>query len=49
MAFPADLNGAGLPIGLRAIGPYLENRTPICFAALVAREFGGYRRSPGYA
>ena len=47
-AFPAGLTQAGLPIGLQAIGPYLEDRTPIRFAALVGQEFGGFRRPPGY-
>ncbi len=47
-AFPAGQTRSGLPIGLQAIGPYLEDRTPIRFAALVAREFGGFRRPPGY-
>jgi amidase len=47
-AFPIALTAAGLPIGLQAIGPYLEDRTPLRFAALVAQEFGGYRRPPGY-
>ena len=27
---------------------YLEDRTPIHFAALLEREFGGFRRPPGY-
>jgi amidase len=47
-AFPVGLTQSGLPIGLQAIGPYLEDRTPIRFAALVAQEFGGFRRPPGY-
>jgi amidase len=47
-AFPVGLTKGGLPIGLQAIGPYLEDRTPIRFAALVARELGGFRRPPGY-
>jgi amidase len=38
----------GLPIGLQAIGPYLEDYTPIRFAALVTRELGGFRRPPDY-
>ena len=47
-AFPAGLTRSGLPIGLQAIGPYLEDCTPIRFVALVAQEFGGFRRPPGY-
>lgn len=43
-----DLTRSGLPIGLQAIGPYLEDRTPIRFVALVAQEFGGFRRPDGY-
>jgi amidase len=46
--FPAGLTRSGLPIGLQAVGPYLEDRTPIRFAALVARESGGFRSPPGY-
>jgi amidase len=48
-AFPAGRTRAGLPIGLQAIGPYLEDRTPIRFAALVARELGGFTPPPRYA
>ncbi|GAC1391896.1 MAG: amidase [Ktedonobacteraceae bacterium] len=47
-AFPVGLTNAGLPIGLQAMGPYLEDRTAIRFAALVAHEFGGFHRPPGY-
>ena len=47
-AFPAGQTETGLPIGLQPIGPYLEDRTPIRFVALVGHEFGGYRRPPGY-
>jgi amidase len=48
-AFPRGLSGAGLPIGLQAIGPYLEDRTPIRFAELVAEAFGGFAEPPGFA
>ncbi len=41
-AFPWGRTRGGLPIGLQAIGPYLEDRTPITFAALLEREFGGF-------
>ena len=47
-AFPVGLTRSGLPIGLQAIGPYLEDRTPIRFAELCAREWGGFARPPGY-
>ncbi len=47
-SFPVGLTRTGLPIGLQAIGPYLEDRTPIRFAALVAQEFGGFQAPPGF-
>src|SRR5438552_1068319 len=47
-AFPVGGSREGLPIGLQAIGPYLEDRTPIHFAALLAREIGGFRKPEGY-
>jgi amidase len=47
-AFPAGRNKAGLPIGLQAIGPFLEDRTPIRFAQMLAAEFGGFAPPVGY-
>jgi amidase len=47
-AFPRGRTRGGLPIGLQAVGPYLEDRTPIRFASLVTREFGGFTPPPGY-
>jgi len=47
-AFPVGLSREGLPIGLQVVGPYLEDRTPIRFAALLAREIGGFRKPSGY-
>jgi amidase len=47
-AFPVGLSRGGLPVGLQAVGPYLEDLTPLRFAALLAREFGGFRKPPGY-
>jgi amidase len=48
-ACPVGLTRAGLPIGLQALGPYLEDRTPIRVAALLAREIGGFTPPPGFA
>lgn len=47
-AFPWGRTQSGLPIGLQAIGPYLEDRTPMTFAALLAQAFGGFVPPPGY-
>jgi amidase len=47
-AFPAGQTRAGLPIGLQAIGPYLEDRTPIAFAALLEQAFGGFTPPPAF-
>ena len=47
-AFPAGLSSAGLPLGLQAIGPYLEDRTTIRFAQLVEREWYRFEPPPGY-
>ena len=47
-AFPAGLNRAGLPLGLQAIGPYLEDRTTLRFAQLLEREWQGFQPPPGY-
>jgi amidase len=41
-AAPIDRSAAGLPVGVQIIGPYLEDRTTIAFAALLEREFGGF-------
>ena len=46
--FPVRKSRSGLPIGLQAIGPYLEDRTPIRFAQLLAREVEGYRPPPSF-
>ena len=47
-AFPMGLTRSGLPIGLQAIGPYLEDHTPIQFASLLGRELSGFQQPPGY-
>jgi amidase len=45
---PIDRLDSGLPIGVQIIGPYLEDRTTLAFAALIEREFGGFVPPPGY-
>lgn len=48
-AFPIGLSKGGLPLALQAIGPYLEDRTPMRFAALLAKEIGGFVAPPAFA
>jgi len=48
-AVPVARSSEGLPIGVQIVGPYLEDRTPIAFAGLIEREFGGFVAPPGYA
>ena len=36
----------GLPMGVQAVGPYLEDRTTLRFARLVEQELGGYQAPP---
>ena len=45
---PIGLSHAGLPIGVQIIGPQFEDRTPIAFARLMEREFGGFVPPPGF-
>jgi len=47
-AFPAGLSPVGLPLGLQAIGPYLEDRTTLRFAQLLEREWHAFQPPPGY-
>jgi amidase len=46
---PIDPLDSALPIGVQIIGPYLEDRTTLAFAALIERGFGGFKPPPGYA
>ena len=46
---PIARSEENLPIGVQIIGPELEDRTPIEFARLIEREFGGFVAPPGYA
>jgi amidase len=45
---PVGQTRSGLPFGAQVIGPYLEDRTTIGFAGLAEREFGGFRKPPGF-
>jgi amidase len=47
-AFPVGVSRAGLPMGLQAIGPYLEDMTSIRFAGHASEQMGGFVRPPGY-
>jgi amidase len=47
--FPTGLTSAGLPIGLQALGPYLEDRTPLRFAQLLESLMGHFSPPPGYS
>jgi amidase len=45
-AVPIDRSEDGLPIGVQIIGPMFEDRTPIRFAELIERAFGGFVPPP---
>ncbi len=45
---PIGKTAQGLPVGIQIMGPYLEDATPIRFAALLGRELGGFTPPPGY-
>jgi amidase len=47
-AAPIGHSPGGLPIGVQIIGPYLEDRTPLAFAALIEREIGGFVAPSGF-
>lgn len=46
--FPAGRDARGLPVGLQAVGPYLDDLTPIRFVSALAGEIGGYEPVPGF-
>ncbi len=45
---PAGRGRSGLPAGIQIIGPYLEDRTPIAFAAQLADVLGGFTPPPSF-
>ncbi|NOY68228.1 MAG: amidase [Deltaproteobacteria bacterium] len=46
---PAGLAKDGLPVGVQIVGPYLEDKTPICFAKRLAEITPGFVPPPGFA
>jgi amidase len=48
-AVPIGLSDEGLPIGVQIVGPAYEDRTPLAFAALLERTFGGFVPPPRFA
>ena len=44
---PIGRSASGLPVGVQIIGPYLEDRTTIEFAKLLADELGGFSPPAG--
>jgi amidase len=47
-AVPVGLGRSGLPVGAQLVGPFLEDRTPLAFAARMADVVGGFVAPPGY-
>jgi amidase len=45
---PAGRTRAGLPVGIQIVGAYLEDRTPVAAAALLADVLGGFTPPPGW-
>ncbi len=45
---PVGLTADGLPVGVQIVGPYLEDRTPIHVAKLMAETCGGFTPPPGF-
>jgi amidase len=46
---PVGRTAGGLPVGVQIVGPYLEDRTPLAFAAAAERILGGFTTPPGLA
>jgi amidase len=45
---PIGRTGAGLPVGVQIVGPYMEDATPIDVAAKMARVVGRFEPPEGY-
>jgi amidase len=44
---PVGLTGAGLPVGIQIVGPYLEDRTMLVVARCIEELLGGFVPPPG--
>jgi amidase len=45
---PVGRTPQGHPVGIQIVGPYLEDRTTLAFAAHLERLVGGFERPAGY-
>lgn len=45
-ALPTGRRIEGMPVGLQAVGPYMEDRTPLRFAQLAEQALGGFVPPP---
>ena len=46
---PVGFTSSGLPVGIQIVGPYLEDATPIEFAARLTEVIGGFQPPKGYS
>jgi amidase len=46
---PIGLTRAGLPVGVQIIGAYMQDKTTVEFARLLAAEIGGFRPPPNFS
>jgi amidase len=46
---PVGRTASGLPVGIQIIGPYLEDATPIEFAARLSEVLGGFEPPKQFA
>jgi amidase len=44
---PVGRTAAGLPVGVQVVTPYLQDRTAVRLAGLIAEVAGGYDVPPG--
>jgi len=46
MSLPLHWSASGLPVGVQIVGPHLEDRTTLDFAARLGAITGGFERPP---